>query len=91
LEEPLVEPFDSQILDFGGPATYQIVVQGALRRDWEDRLSGMAISTDDRGGGVFHTTLFGRIRDQAELKGVLETLYGLHVPILKLEKVADPA
>ena len=33
-------------------------------------------------------TLVGRLRDQAELSGVLDSLYGLHLPILKVG-VAD--
>jgi hypothetical protein len=31
--------------------------------------------------------LFGRLRDQAELSGVLNSLYGLHLVILKVEVV----
>ena len=34
-------------------------------------------------------TLVGLIRDQAELNGVFETLYGLHVTILKVEAIDD--
>jgi hypothetical protein len=33
------------------------------------------------------TTLVGRLRDQAELSGVLNSLYDLHQPILKVEVV----
>jgi hypothetical protein len=33
------------------------------------------------------TTLIGRLRDQAELLGVLNSLYGLHLSILKVEVV----
>ena len=31
------------------------------------------------------TTLEGRVRDQAELMGVLNSLYELHLPILSVE------
>ena len=42
------------------------------------------------------TTLLGQIRDQPALRGVLETLYALHLPILEVKKVdtncdQDPA
>ncbi len=73
-------------IEFGGPATYRIVVQGALSEDWSDRLAGMAIATTGRADAAPHTTLTGAIRDQAELAGVLATLYGLHLPILKVER-----
>jgi hypothetical protein len=33
------------------------------------------------------TTLIGRLRDQAELSGVLNSLYDLHLSILKVEMV----
>ena len=79
----------SKDVEFGGPATYCIVVQGALDEDWSSRLAGMVITTIDRGDKPPHTTLIGTIRDQAELSGVLETLYGLHLSILKVETVSD--
>jgi hypothetical protein len=72
-------------LDFAGPARYRIVVQGVLSERWRDRLAGLAISTDHPLGAVPRTTLVGQIRDQAELNGVLDTLYGLHLPILAVE------
>jgi len=74
-------------IEFGGPATYRIVVQGVVNQDWADRLAGLKISTTSRGDHPAHSTLEGPIRDQAELSGVLETLYGLHLPILKVEKI----
>jgi hypothetical protein len=74
-------------VEFGGPATYRIVVQGSLDKAWSDRLAGMEISTTSRGDEAAHTTLVGPIRDQAELSGVLDTLYSLHLTILKVESI----
>jgi hypothetical protein len=76
-------------IEFGGPATYRIVVQGTLREDWSDRLAGMAISATGDDGDDARTTLTGPIRDQAELNGVLDTLYGLHLSIIKVEKIEE--
>lgn len=78
-----------QDIDFGGPAVYRIVVQGALGENWSDRLGGMTITITERGELRPHSTLVGNIRDQAELNGVIETLYGLHLPILKVETIED--
>ncbi len=75
-----------QDVEFGGPATYRIVVQGVVNLDWADRLAGLKISTVSRGEHPAHSTLEGPIRDQDELNGVLETLCGLHLPIFKVEK-----
>jgi hypothetical protein len=35
------------------------------------------------------TTLVGRVRDQAELTGLLNSLYELHLPILTVENIND--
>jgi hypothetical protein len=74
-------------IEFGGPATYRIVAQGALEQDWGDRLAGMRITTFDRRLQRPYTVLLGPIRDQAELSGVLATLHALHLPILRVERV----
>jgi hypothetical protein len=76
---------DPTKFEFGGPATYRIVVQGTVDEHWSDRLAGMVTTTTSSGSGLTHTTLLGPLQDQAELKGVLDTLYGLHVPIVKVE------
>lgn len=74
---------------FDGPATYRIVVGGVLDESWTDRLSGMVITADENGGHRARTTLLGRIRDQAQLNDLLESLYCLHLPILAVEQVND--
>ena len=79
----------SRDIEFGGPATYRIVVQGQLDGGWSDRLAGMEITTTSRWDKPPLTTLVGRIRDQAELSGVLDTLHGLHLPIVKIETIED--
>lgn len=76
-------------IEFGGPATYRIVVQGHLGGEWSNRLAGMKITTTDRGDKPSHTILVGPIRDQAELSGVLDTLYGLHLPIVRVETTEE--
>ena len=76
-------------LEFGGPAHYRIVVQGTLDDAWRERLAGLDITRIDRGAQAPHTVLLGHILDQAELNGVIETLYGLHLPIVCVEQVTD--
>ena len=82
---------DIKDIEFGGPAAYRIVVKGELGEQWSDRLCGMAISVTKAKTGSWHTALSGPLRDQAQLNGVLETLYGLHLPILRVEKVEEDA
>ncbi len=82
-QSPLDIPFD-------GAAAYRIVVQGVIAPEWSRRLAGLAISTTESAGRFPHTILWGAVRDQAELSGVLATLHGLHLPILRVENVDMP-
>ncbi len=82
-------PIGPRDIKFRGPATYRILVQGTLSEHWCDRLAGLKITTACCGDAASRTTLVGAIRDQTELAGVLETLYELHLPILKVECVED--
>jgi hypothetical protein len=69
------------------PATYRIRLKGCLEDNWSDRLGGMVIKATEGPGGARETTLIGWLADQAALFGVLNTLYGLHLPLLSVEYV----
>ena len=73
---------------FDGPAVYRIVVQGHVEESMSGRLGGMRIAVTSVEDGAAVTRLVGRVRDQAELNGVLNTLYDLHLPVLSVEKLA---
>ena len=80
-------------LQFGGPATYRIVVQGQLDDDWSARIAGMTIRAIRSDGEDWVSTLEGPILDQAQLSGVLATLHSLHLPLLRVERLqasSDP-
>ncbi len=72
-------------LTLGMPATYRIRVQGFLEKRWAERLGGMNISARSREGQAPVTVLVGRMRHQAELMGVVNSLYELQLPILSVE------
>ncbi len=67
------------------PATYRIEVEGHLNESWSECLAGMHISTRKRSDQTAVTNLIGRLRDQSELTGVLNSLHDLHRPIVKVE------
>lgn len=69
---------------FLGPARYQIVVAGRLDEALADRLGGMRMSSAMREDETWVTTLRGQISDQAELNGVINALYDMHVPIISV-------
>ena len=70
---------------FEGPATYRIVARGFLDQRLSDRLGGMRITSEDRGGEKPVATLIGMLLDQAQLSGVLNALYEMHLPIVSVE------
>ena len=72
---------------FDRPGKYRICVHGVLSEKWSERLGGMHITTTIKGDQGSITTLVGQIRDQAELAGVLNTLYTLQMPLLSVESI----
>ena len=48
------------------------------------------VATESVGpGGCVVTTLVGLLADQAALSGLLNTLYGLHLPVLSAERLGE--
>ena len=69
---------------FDVPGIYRICVQGFLHESWSERLAGLRITTGNFNGQEV-MELTGQLCDQAELAGVLNTIYELHLPILLVE------
>jgi len=63
------------------PAFYHIQVQGSLSPRWADYLGGLDISVSQE-SDIPMTSLTGEIKDQAELLGILNSLYNLGFPLL---------
>ena len=73
---------------FNRPGNYRIHVLGSLDESWSERLGGLRItacSQKDQEGSV--TELFGKVRDQAELAGLLNSLYELHLTLLSVKYI----
>ena len=60
-------------------------MQGEVGPDWSDRLGGMRVLPSTLVEGSKVTVLVGRVSDQAELAGILNTLYALHLPLLEVQ------
>ncbi len=67
------------------PALYRIRVKGRLDVRWSERMSGMHIVHPDSPAG--QTVLTGELADQAELFGVLNSLYTLGLFLLRVEYI----
>lgn len=71
------------------PASYRIRVQGCLEEVWSDRLADMNITIHIEEGKAPESILIGKVRDQAELVGVLNGIYELRMPFLALELIEE--
>jgi len=75
--------------EFSAPGYYQIIVQGQLRPNWSERIGAMQVlpPSPQQDKGV--TVLQGRVSDQAELSGILNTFYELHMALLSVQYLGD--
>ncbi|MGB5276966.1 MAG: hypothetical protein WBP02_07315, partial [Gammaproteobacteria bacterium] len=60
---------------FSASGYYRIEVQGRLSQDWFDRFGSMQIEALSPKVDDDVTVLQGRVSDQAQLSGILNTLY----------------
>ena len=75
---------------FDRPGSYRIRVLGLLDERFSERLGGLRInprSQQDSEEPV--TELVGQVRDQAELAGLLNDLYELHLTLRSVEYIDD--
>ena len=66
------------------PAVYQIEIEGRIPGSFSTRLEGMQITESQSEDGIVKTILVGRLRDQAALSGILNTLYELHTSVISV-------
>ena len=72
-------------LTLNSPARFEIHVQGEVPGSWADRFGEMRVASFDPGDGRAVSVLIGRVRDQAALMGILQSLYGLQLPLISVE------
>ena len=75
-------------ISFDGPASYRIIVKGRIDQLWSEDLGGMDIHIEGRENEPAITILSGQVRDQAELMGIMNSLYELHMTVLSVEHTA---
>jgi hypothetical protein len=80
----------SRRLFFDLPGRYRIRVHGQLSASLADRLGDLAITARHAADQQQVTTLTGELTDQAALLGVLNTLYDMGYPLLKVERLGSP-
>ncbi len=83
------EPVSKSPYAFDRPGKYRIRVEGFLDKSWFERLDNVSISTAGQEDQRLVTVLTGLMRDQAELVGVVNTLYDLHLTLLSVEYIDE--
>ena len=83
------QPESRKSFTFNRSGNYRIRVQGFLDESWSERMGGLQITTSILKDQGPVTALVGQLRDQAELAGVLNTLYELHLPLLLVEYLSS--
>ena len=79
----------SNPLNMSSPAIYRIRVRGKLDATLARRLDGLNLSEESSSGEVPACVLVGRLRDQAALVGLLNSLYELHLPLVSIDCLDD--
>lgn len=72
---------------FDLPGCYRIRVQGHLSASWSSQLTAMMITVRRPANQLPVTTLTGELRDQTALMGILNALYDMGCPLLKIERL----
>jgi hypothetical protein len=81
------DPESRKSFAFHRSRDYRIRVLGLLDESWSDRLGGLRITTSSQKDKTPVTELFGKVRDQAELAGLLNSLYELHLTLLSVKYI----
>ncbi len=71
------------------PGTYLVEVEGWLEDKWSEQFGGMQIRSEKRKDQSVVTTLTGKVVDQSELLGILNSLAELHLPILRVTNIDE--
>jgi len=77
------------IKEFKGTAIYRIKIKGVIDQRYAGYFGDMIIGTDKKEEGKTTSMLTGKIKDQAELMGVLNALYNLHLPIVSIQPLDE--
>ena len=79
----------ADITEFKGSAIYCIKIRGVIDQRYAGHFGDMIISTEKKDEGQTTSKLTGKIKDQAELMGVLNALYNLHLPIVSIQTLDE--
>jgi hypothetical protein len=76
----------SEFDNINNEGIYQIKIIGNIDRYWSSGFHGLKVSTSD---GDQFTTLTGRIKDQAKLRGILNKIWDLNLIVISLNRLEE--
>ncbi len=71
-----------------GPALYQLQVRGVLDASWRESMQVDTIVVQESSDHGSITVLTGSFRDQAALRGALDRLYRLNLPLISVQYIS---
>lgn len=74
-------------ISFSSKARYKLTIMGYLDSSWSERLGGLIITANCNIENKPTTTLEGDVADQAELIGIINSIYEMHLPILSVSLI----
>lgn len=72
-------------IKFSEQASYIIKVKGKLSDRWNSSFEGLTKEIIEDKEGIYITILTGKVKDQSELSGILNSLYNLHLPVMQVK------
>lgn len=75
---------DNENINFGGKAIYEIQAVGNLSQISSDLFGDMVIESTQLSENKYKFTIKGLLRDQAELSGLLNTIYEMHLSVVSV-------
>lgn len=67
-------------------AIYQIRIKEVLDQRWSDWFAPLKISNESNGESM----LTGEVRDQAELRSLIDKVFNLNLTLVAVDKLQDP-
>ena len=71
------------------PAIYELQVRGELDNSWLKMMEIESIETVDSTEQGIVTLMTGLFQDQAALRGLLDRLYRLNLPLISVRHISD--
>ncbi len=68
---------------------YQILVEGTVNPAWAKCLAGLTITVRELPAQPTVSLLSGPLADQGALQGVLDTLFMLNLPLIRVERCTE--